>query len=140
MNEYRVNFWGSHPDKENDDCWFGESYATLAEARAAFESDPYALLLSWRAAHIERMLTEVTAHGGEHAANHLREILMAEIAAELANTAYLEIDGPDVNEVRANPDFEPRKRARDDRDWQREQAMEEGMLHGIDAYNDVMEG
>ena len=26
----------------------------------------------------------------------------------------------------------------DDQDWQRERAMEAGMLHGIDAYNEIM--
>jgi len=36
MSNYSVNFWGSHPDDDNDDCWTGEDFATLAEAERAF--------------------------------------------------------------------------------------------------------
>lgn len=96
-----VGFWGSHPDEENDDCWNGDTYATLDEARAAF-------------------------------------------AAECSDKecAYIELDGPNVHEIRANPSYDrahvERERRRADLEWQREQAMEAGMLHGIDAYNDEM--
>jgi len=41
---YAVNYWGSHPEAGNDDCWTGEDFATLAEAEAAFAktvTDPY---------------------------------------------------------------------------------------------------
>lgn len=31
-----------------------------------------------------------------------------------------------------------RKLSKDDEEWLKEQAMEAGMLHGIDAYNDMM--
>lgn len=43
--------------------------------------------------------------------------------------------------VRKNPNGRKRKR-RDDSDveWRREMAMEAGMLHGVEAYNDVLEG
>lgn len=34
---FSVNYWGSHPDAGNDDCWTGEDFATEAEARACFE-------------------------------------------------------------------------------------------------------
>jgi hypothetical protein len=34
---YCVDYWGSHPDEDNDDCWTGTEHATLEEARAAFE-------------------------------------------------------------------------------------------------------
>lgn len=33
---------------------------------------------------------------------------------------------------------EQREREADNRAWQRELAMEAGMLHGVDAYNDMM--
>lgn len=36
---YTVDLWGSHPDANNDDCWTGTDYATLAEAVAAFEAE-----------------------------------------------------------------------------------------------------
>jgi len=29
---YTVNFWGSHPDKDNDDCFWGEDFSSLKEA------------------------------------------------------------------------------------------------------------
>ena len=32
---YSVNLWGSLPEEENDDCWTGADYATLAEAQTA---------------------------------------------------------------------------------------------------------
>jgi len=38
--------------------------------------------------------------------------------------------------IRANPNYKPRKD--DDDDWRREMAMEAGMLHGVNAYNDMM--
>lgn len=31
---YSVNLWETHPDNQNDDCSTGESFQTLAEARA----------------------------------------------------------------------------------------------------------
>jgi hypothetical protein len=34
---YSVEFWGSHPDKGNDDCHSGADFATLAEALAYFQ-------------------------------------------------------------------------------------------------------
>jgi len=33
---FSVNFWGSHPDDDNDDCWYGEEYGTLEEAEKEF--------------------------------------------------------------------------------------------------------
>lgn len=35
---YTVCLWGSHPDAGNDDCHTGDDFATLDEARAAFEA------------------------------------------------------------------------------------------------------
>lgn len=55
----------------------------------------------------------------------------------LHDVAFIEIDGPDVNEVRANPDFKSKPATRDD-SWQREIANEAGMLHGIEAFNEEM--
>lgn len=49
---------------------------------------------------------------------------------------WLEIDGPDVS--RAVKLRDGKKCRDDDDDWRREMAMEAGMLHGIDAYNDAM--
>ncbi len=56
------------------------------------------------------------------------------------DVGYIEVDGPDVNECRKNPTFKESKRMgrQEDLDWQREIAMEAGMLHGCEAYNDEM--
>lgn len=51
-------------------------------------------------------------------------------------TAVIELDGPDVHRERNNPAFKPSKA--DDSDWQREHAMQAGMMGGCDAYNDAM--
>lgn len=51
--------------------------------------------------------------------------------------AYIQMDGPDIYRVRKNPGFKPSPEP-SDREWRREIAMEEGMLNGIDSYNDWM--
>jgi len=33
---YSVNYFGSHPDENNDDCWSGYDFATREEAEACF--------------------------------------------------------------------------------------------------------
>ena len=38
---YSVNYWGSHPDEDNDDCLSGDEYGTLAEAEAAYLAEPF---------------------------------------------------------------------------------------------------
>jgi hypothetical protein len=113
---YSVTLWGSNPDvTDNDDCWTGDDFATREEAVAAY-----------------------------------REVVMFPDHSELAGACgprgsweFVMVDGPDAHEVTQNPDRPScarrrRELARDDRDWQREIAMEAGMLHGVDAYNDEM--
>lgn len=36
---YSVNYWGSHPEAENDDCFTGSDFATAEEALAQYLSD-----------------------------------------------------------------------------------------------------
>lgn len=36
--DFCVSHWGSHPDDNNDDCWYSEEFETLAEAKAYFYS------------------------------------------------------------------------------------------------------
>ena len=50
--------------------------------------------------------------------------------------AFVEIDGPDVHDVRANPAF--RKERIDNSAERSEFAMQQGMGLGIDAYNEAM--
>ena len=36
---YSVNYWGSHPDAGNDDCWTGRDFDTREEAENVFLSE-----------------------------------------------------------------------------------------------------
>lgn len=54
------------------------------------------------------------------------------------DTPFIELDGPDVHEVIQRPGVKVRKKEDVDREWQKEQAMEAGMLHGTEGYNEVM--
>lgn len=57
-------------------------------------------------------------------------------AVDVADSAYVEIDGPDFHDERC---INPRRKVRDDlSDWRREIAMQAGMGLGIEAYNDEM--
>ncbi len=137
---YRVDFWGSHPDLGNDDCWMGESYATLQDAITAFESDPHELMLVWRAESIERRLADLhRSQSDDELVKMVRMNLLASAAGDVCNTAYIALDGPGVAIVRANPHFSAKRAKLDDAACKREQAMEAGMLHGVDAYNEIME-
>jgi hypothetical protein len=110
---YSVTLWGSNPDETDaDDCWTGDDFATREEAIACY-----------------------------------REVVMFPDDSALARCCgrggweYVMIDGPDAHEVTQNPDRAAcdrhrRELARDDAAWQRERAMEAGMLHGIEAFND----
>lgn len=35
---FSVLFWGSHPDADNDDCWTGQDFVSLEEARECFNA------------------------------------------------------------------------------------------------------
>ncbi len=114
---YSVNLWGSHPSAGNDDCWTGDEFATLDEALACYR----ALSGSIGNFALAAQLDKVTGNDWE----------------------FVEIDGPDLNEVTANPD-QPRQRhhrrevKRSNADWQREIAHQAGMAFGVDGYNDAM--
>ena len=57
--------------------------------------------------------------------------------ADLVDTSFIEINGPDINqEKRIGPD----SKVEDDGEWNREFAMQNGMAFGIQGYNDAMEG
>ena len=114
---YSVNLWGSHPGAGNDDCWTGEDFSTLAEALACYR----ALAGSIGNFELADQLAKCTGNDWE----------------------YVEIDGPDINDVSPNPDQTTQRRKRRelrqlDRDWQREHAMQAGMAFGCDGYNDAM--
>ena len=37
---YSVEAWGSHPDEDNDDCWYGSDHESLREAMDAYLATP----------------------------------------------------------------------------------------------------
>lgn len=94
---YNVLLFGSHPDQENDDCWTGADFDTLAEAEA-FYLDPLAVAK--------------------------REGLRG-IEANWSSTAFLMLDGPDVNKVR-----QVGRVRRDEPDtlWENERRMQAAMM------------
>jgi len=99
--EFSVNLWGSDPHT-NDDCWTGEVYSSIEEAREVFDSP-------W---------------------DHFNK------SYHNTSTAFIVLNGPGVYEEKKNPDFVPS--VEDDSDWKHEIAMEAGMLHGCEGYNEVM--
>lgn len=94
---YSVTHWGSHPDKDNDDCWTGDDFDTLEEAKA---SEMY--------------------KGGDF------------------STEYIMLDGPDINEVRKNPNYSAKEKRLNDSLDRSEFAMQQGMAFGCDGYNEAM--
>ncbi len=50
----------------------------------------------------------------------------------MTGTAFITLTGPDVDLKRSNPGFKPAKK---DDEWNREFAMQAGMMGGCDAYN-----
>ena len=78
-----------------------------------------------------------------------REVVMFPDDSQLAKVCgrggweYVMVDGPETHELTQNPDRAACRRCRrelerSDGEWQRERAMEAGMLHGVEAYNDEM--
>ncbi len=98
---YSVCHWGSHPDLDNDDCYTGDDFDTLEEAKAS------------------KMYQE------------------AEYSVE-----YIELDGPDVHELKKNPNYNAkqvrRDRAEQDHLERSEFAMQQGMAFGVQGYNEAM--
>lgn len=51
---YSVNYWGSHPDAGNDDCWAGHDFGALADAEKAYACGvPDGYALSADTSHVE---------------------------------------------------------------------------------------
>lgn len=113
---YSVLYWRTHPDEDNDDCETGDTFATKEEALAVYND------------HRADYYPAGSTYAGQAKGN------------------YIEIDGPDINEVRMRDGFDraaydrqaAREKAADDRAWRREQAMEAGMGLGIEAFNEAM--
>lgn len=122
---FHILFLGSHPDEGNDDAWMGNGYATLAEANADFEIDPMDLAFKWIS---ERANAEPE-----------RRLNICDGQAQVVrDCAFVWLTGAGVDVLKENPHFVRKRRDTSDREWQREIAMEAGMLHGVDAYNEAM--
>ncbi len=109
---YSVTLWGSNPDEtDNDDCWTGDEFFTLAEA-----------LTCYRAICMHPTDGKLPKACG-------------------CDWEFVMIDGPDTHEVTANPDqrTQNRRRVENAYEWRREQAMQAGMAFGADGYNDALE-
>ena len=110
--QYSVNYWGSHPDQDNDDCYTGEDFKTKEEALAYFNGevqDP-----PNRPGYYYSCVAFIEIDG-------LEDSELAELGIE---------------RVRKNPNYKPEK---DDFSADRsEYAMQQGMGLGIDAYNEAM--
>lgn len=58
--------------------------------------------------------------------------------ADCSSIEYIILQGPHgLYREKRNPGYKPTSNNNDD-DWQREQAMQAGMMGGCDAYNDAM--
>ena len=110
--KFCVEFWGSHPDAGNDDCWTGDDYETEAAAREAFANPTFtSFCRSQDVAYLQ--LTRVENGNEVH---------------QLA--------------VRPNPGCNPKlrewARTHGNDEWKREIAMQAGMMGGVEAYNDAL--
>lgn len=109
----RVNLWGSNPDEtDNDDCWTGEDFATLAEAQACLRA----------------ILADPNGHPLARSCGHWEFVELD------GPDAHLVAANPDQKTCERHR----RELAREDAEWRREIANEAGMLHGCDGYNEVM--
>ncbi len=124
---FSVNLWGSDPAEENDDCWMGIDFDSLETARRVF-ADPSVL-------DTERSVFDPLNLGLYR--GFLKEMgSRSTIFIELCrNTRHNnDTDCETLESRRLRPD-QPKRR---DDSWRREVAREEGMLHGVSAYNEVM--
>lgn len=112
-NLISVDLWGSNPDEGNDDCFTGEEFPTLEQARERFS----VLLAS---------PSEFPSH---------------QPAYQVAFIVLSNADGS-VWESKANPAYDAARNAAEDAAFEREcrseRATQAGMEFGCDGYNDAM--
>lgn len=108
---YSVDHWGSHPDDGNDDCWRGQDFATLEEAREFFEQDTACTGTKWI------ILAKELPEGSDG-----RNVRCFDILDQRRNPNWT--DGSDDEEY--------------ERMCRSERAMQAGMAFGCDGYNDEM--
>ena len=112
-----VQLWGSHPDLGSDDLWNSLAMPSLEAART-FCASPTGSADLENTAHF-RIVRGESDDG----------MACVEIVEDVPHAAY---HTPQAQRRRA------RERAREDREWRREIAMQAGMGGGCEAYNDAM--
>lgn len=136
---WSVNFWGSHPDKREDNRWSGQDFGTEAEARALFDACtgvPLALK-----AERERYVLE---HGEKAWADWIDDLTRSTPYVDLSASACKDAWSPEntreVGEVWCYlpPKADTNTDADHERMCQSEAAMQAGMAFGVDGYNDAM--
>jgi len=111
---YHVELWCSDPREDGDDHCQSYEFEDLASAKRAFENPRDEMRANDLHCVTHLQLTRVVLYDGREYADPIgvRQVMTdAQIA---------------------------KMRADDDRTWKREIAMEAAMLHGVDAYNEVM--
>ena len=105
---YTVLYFGSHPDSDNDDCWYGIDFDSKEEAIKAFLAP-----------------VEDRTHCPAS------DVAYVEIdGLEDSELAQLKL-----SRVRKNPLGKNRAKS-DNEDWKREAAQQAGMAFGVEGYND----
>jgi hypothetical protein len=112
---YSILLWQSHPNQENDDCCTGVDFSSKEEAERIFAS--------------ENPIEELSKHTKEPA--RFRSYYSDIPFIELDGTALPGEDNP-VRQLCAP------KSHRDDEEWTREFAMQQGMAFGCEGYNEAM--
>ncbi len=132
--KWSVNFYGSNPDAQNDDCWTGADFDTAEKAEEVYNA--------LGRGDATCLTDEIDPKG------FLRRTYVQD-------TAYVELGKGEPSDGESRATYEPivarrvphadgverrsqRNAERADREWKREQAMQAGMGMGVDAYNDEM--
>jgi len=110
---FSVNLWGSHPEDENDDCWTGVDFDTLAAAKAWLDAPVFP---AWSPSHTVAYM-QLVRDSDESGAGYVEEIEVRR------NPAY---DTPAAKRTRRQDDSLDRSEAQ----WQA------AMSHGVQGWND----
>lgn len=108
---YTISAWGSHPDLNNDNCWYGEDCHTFLE--------------------LVNLL-------GTYFAKKDSSVEYFELGCNVSSSVPAELvdwDPKGFYQVIKNPYFRPRRK---DTLWESEIATQAGMMGGCEAYNDAM--
>lgn len=108
MGSYTINFWGSHPDRENDDLYCSEKFDSLDTAQQKFDQT----IMNNSVEYVELIKTQCILIDDEKA---------------------LWVERLDIRE---NQDFVNSNEICYDEEHNNEYAIEDTMLYGYDGWND----